>query len=332
MTRIAPAELRALLERIFARHGVATPGAALLAGTVAAAERDGCLSHGIFRVPGYIASLKSGYVDGAAVPAVHQDRPGTIAVDGRRGFAQVALHAARDRLLEATRRQGIACLAVRNAHHYAALAPDIEPFAEAGLVALSCVNGRSRVAPWGARRAVIGTNPLAFACPRVDAPPLLWDMATSAIANGDVLLAARGGHTIPAGVALDADGAPTTAPRAVLEGGALLPFGGHKGGAVAVMVEILAAALTGGRFGFEDEAHLHPGAMTANAGQLVILVDPEATGGADFAVRVGGLLERIADAGAGRVPGDRRLARRVEAERLGIAIEAARLEELRQLA
>src|SRR5690606_21377457 len=216
-------------------------------------------------------------------------------VDGRGGFGQGAREAARDRLLEAVRRQGIACLTIRNAHHYAALAPDIEPFAEAGLVAFSCVNGRSRVAPWGARRAVIGTNPLAFACPRAGAAPLMWDMATSAIANGDILLAARDGHVIPEGVALDAAGAPTTAPRAVLQGGALLPFGGHKGGAVAVMVEILAAALTGGRFGFEDEAHLYPGAATANAGQLVILMDPDATGGANFAARVAGLLERIAD-------------------------------------
>lgn len=326
--RIPYAELHSLVQHIFAAHGVPEPGARIMADTVAQAERDACLSHGLFRIPGYLASLRSGYVDGAALPALQQERPGTIAVDGARGFAQIALDAGRARLIEGARQQGIACIAIRNAHHYASLATDIEPFAEAGFFALAMVNGRSRVAPWGAAKAVIGTNPIAFACPRAGAAPLLWDMATSAVANADVLMAARDGEAIPAGVALDADGAPTTDPQAVLDGGTLLPFGGHKGSAIAVMVELLAAALTGGCFGFEDEAGRYPGATTANAGQLVILIDPGATGGGRAAERVELLLEQLAAAGASRLPGARRLAARAEAARLGVPLDPDLLQRL----
>jgi delta1-piperideine-2-carboxylate reductase len=323
------AELHALLTRLFFAHRMPEASAAILATTVAQAERDGCLSHGLFRIPGSLSSLRAGYLDGAAVPVVEQPRPGTIAVDGHSGFAQVAFEAGRPRLLEAVRAQGIACIAIRNAHHYASLATDIEPLAEAGFFALAMVNGRSRVAPFGARKAVIGTNPIAFACPRAGEAPLLWDMATSAIANGDVLMAVRDGHDIPAGVALDRHGEPTTDPKAMQDGGALLPFGGHKGAAIAVMVELLAAALTGGRFGFEDEAFRYPGALTANSGQLVIAIDPGATGGDGAAERVGLLLERLAEAGAGRIPGDRRLKARAAALEHGIPVAPELLAQLR---
>jgi delta1-piperideine-2-carboxylate reductase len=325
VTRLAYAELHALLARIFAAQGMPEASAAILAGAVAQAERDGIHSHGLFRVPGYLSSLRSGYVDGAAVPVVEQPKPGMIAVDGNSGFAQVALEAGRARLLEAAGTNGIACIAIRNAHHYASLSTDIESFAEAGFFALATANGRSRVAPFGARKAVLGTNPIALACPRAEGPPLLWDMATSAIANGDVLMAARDGRSIPAGVALDRHGEPTTDPKAMQDGGALLPFGGHKGAAIAVMVELLAAALTGGRFGFEDQAFRHPGALTANAGQLVILIDPLG----DAAMRVDLLVSRLTEAGAERLPGQRRLQARAEAAERGIAVTAEQLALLR---
>jgi len=330
MQRIAYDALERLLAQGFAGSGVSPASAAVMARTVAQAERDGCISHGLFRIPGYRSSLRSGYVRGDAVPLVERPRPGTVVVDGDSGFAQVALAAAWAPLLEAVRSQGIACVAIRNAHHYASLATDIEPLAEAGLFVLAMVNGRSRVAPWGARQAVTGTNPIAFACPRAGAPPLLWDMATSAIANADVLMAARDGHALPPGVALDRNGAGTRTPQAVLEGGALLPFGGHKGAAISVMVELMAAALGGGRFGFEDEAARFPGATTANAGQLVIAIDPAATGGVGAAERVALLLDTLTAAGVERMPGSRRLEARAFAAREGIPIDPQLLDELRE--
>lgn len=323
--RLSYAELHGLLARRFALAGMPEGNAAILAHAVAQAERDGVHSHGLFRMPGYLSSLRSDYLDGAAVPVVEQPKPGMIAVDGMGGFAQVALAAGRDRLLAAVAANGIACLAIRNAHHYASLSVDIEPFAEAGFFALAMANGRSRVAPFGARKAVLGTNPIALACPRAEGPPLLWDMATSAIANGDVLMAARDGRSIPAGTALDRHGNPTTDPRAMQDGGALLPFGGHKGAAIALMIELLAAAVTGGRLGFEDEAFRHPGAMTANAGQIVILIE----GRQDAAARVALLVSHLLDAGAERLPGERRRKARAEAAADGIEVSEEQLALLR---
>lgn len=314
--------LHDLVERAFIAHGVAEKAAGLLAATVTAAERDGSPGHGLFRLPGYFESLACGYVDGQAEPLIERPRPGVILIDGRRGFAQVSLAAAAPMLMDAARQCGIACAAIRNAHHYAGLSHDVEPFAEQGFFALAIVNGRARVAPWGATRPVVGTNPFAFACPRAEGAPLVWDMATSAIANAEVLLAARDGHAIPAGVALDAAGAPTTSARAVLEGGSLLPFGGHKGAAIAVMIELLGAALTGARFGFEEGREAPPNGRTSNTGQFVILIDPASK---DALNRVETLLDELKNAGASRLPGERRLAARRAAEACGIAVAEASL-------
>ena len=313
-------ELASLVASVFERHGVSPENARIVAGVVAAAERDGSRSHGLFRQPGYVSTLKSGWLDGHAVPVVTDAAPGLVAVDAANGFAQPALAAGAPMLREKARTQGIAALAIRNSHHFAALWPDVEPFAEEGFLALAFVNARSRVAPWGARKKFFGTNPMAFACPRPGGPPLVWDQASSVVAQGEVLLAATQGHELAEGIGLDSAGNPTTDPKAVLEGGAMLPFGGHTGSAIAFLVEILSAALTGGRFGYEDKSAAFPGALTTNAGECVILIDPSRTGGDDVGARLGGLFENLAATGVERLPGDTRHAHRRKSLQEGIAI------------
>ena len=183
-----------LLQRIFLRHGTSAEVARVLADNCARAERDGSHSHGVFRIPGYLSSLASGWVNGQAVPQVENVAPGVVAVDAAGGFAQPALAAARELLLSKARSAGIAVLAIRNSHHFAALWPDVEPFAEEGLVALSLVNSMTCVVPHGAQRPLFGTNPIAFAAPREGAEPIVFDLATSAIAHGDVQIAKRQGQ------------------------------------------------------------------------------------------------------------------------------------------
>jgi len=312
-------ELAALVASVFERYGVSPENARIVAGVVAAAERDGSRSHGLFRLPGYVSTLKSGWIDGRAVPVVTDAAPGLVAVDAANGFAQPALAAGAPMLRKKARTQGIAALAIRNSHHFAALWPDVEPFAEEGFLALAFVNARSRVAPWGARKKFFGTNPMAFACPRPGGPPLVWDQASSVVAQGEVLLAATQGHAIAEGIGLDSAGNPTTDPKAVLDG-AMLPFGGHKGSAIAFMVEILSAVLTGGRFGYQDKSAAFPGALTTNAGECVILIDPSRTGGDDVGTRLGELFENLVATGVDRLPGDTRYARRRKSLQEGIAI------------
>ncbi|CAI8699162.1 Ldh family oxidoreductase [Pseudomonas neuropathica] len=325
-------QLTALLEQIFLRHGTSGDVARVLAQNCAGAERDGAHSHGVFRIPGYVSTLQSGWVNGQAVPVVEDVASGFVRVDAGNGFAQPALAAARPLLVEKARSAGIAVLAIRNSHHFAALWPDVEPFAYEGLVALSVVNSMTCVVPHGADRPLFGTNPIAFAAPRADGDPIVFDLATSAIAHGDVQIAARKGERLPPGMGVDSLGQPTQDPKAILEGGALLPFGGHKGSALSMMVELLAAALTGGNFSFEFDWKSHPGAKTPWTGQLLIVIDPSKAAGQGFAERSQELVRQMHGVGLKRLPGDRRHNQRARSQAEGIALEASELAKLRELA
>ena len=325
-------ELTALLQQIFERHGTSAAVAQVLADNCARAQRDGSYSHGVFRIPGYLSSLASHWVDGQAVPVVEDVASGFVRVDAANGFAQPALAAARGLLVEKARSAGIAVLAIRNSHHFAAIWPDVEPFAEEGLVALSVVNSMTCVVPHGASKPLFGTNPIAFAAPRAGGSPIVFDLATSAIAHGDVQIAARKGHTLPAGMGVDKHGEATENPKEILDGGALLPFGGHKGSALSMMVELLAAALTGGNFSFEFDWSKHPGAQTPWTGQLLIVIDPSKSAGNNFAERSAELVRQMQGVGLERMPGDRRFIERAKSLSDGIVLGDEELSRLRALA
>ncbi|MFR0718283.1 Ldh family oxidoreductase [Enterobacterales bacterium BD_CKDN230030183-1A_HGKHYDSX7] len=332
LVRMRFAELQGLLQTIFEQHGCSEAVAGVLAHNCASAQRDGAHSHGVFRIPGYVSTLASGWVDGRATPEVTDVAPGYIRVDARGGFAQPALAAARPMLVDKARSAGIAVLAIHNSHHFAALWPDVEPFADEGLVALSVVNSMTCVVPHGARKPLFGTNPIAFAAPCAGHDPIVFDMATSAMAHGDVQIAARSGQQLPEGMGVDAAGQPTTDPAAILDGGALLPFGGHKGSALSMMVELLAAALTGGHFSWEFDWSGHPGAKTPWTGQLIIVIDPSKAEGERFALRSRELVEQMQAVGLSRMPGERRYREREVAEREGVALSEQELQGLRELA
>lgn len=324
-------DVQALAHRIFASLGFGAVETGILAGTIMLAERDGPRSHGLFMLPAYASSVRSGWADPRGTPSLQRTRAGRIEVDGDNNFAQIAIERYRSDLIAAARELGVASLSIRNSHHIAALRGDVEPIAAQGLIALMFVASRPWLAPWRGRRRVFGTNPMAFACPRSDGPPIVWDMASSAVALTDLRLAASQGHAAPADAILDAQGNPTTDPRAIEAGGMLLPFGGHKGMAIALMVEILAAALTGGNLALEDQSAKAPGAMSANGGQMMLVLDPAGAGEASFGRRVAMLVGAIEGNGEARVPGDGRLTRRTAAERDGVAVDAALLERVNKL-
>jgi delta1-piperideine-2-carboxylate reductase len=330
-TRVSQEHLIDLVAAALGAQGMEQGNARAVATVVVAAERDGSVTHGLFRISGYVATLRSGHVDGRARPRVIDAAPGLVRVDAQNGFAQPAIAAGRGLLTTKARANGIATMAIFNSHHFAALWPDVEPFAEDGLIALTFANSRMRIAPWDATRRLIGTNPMAFACPRADGPPLVWDQASSVVAQGQVLLAAKEGRALTEGMLLDVQGQPTTDPGELQKGGALRAYGGHKGSAIAVMVEILAGALTGARFGFEDTLSEARGSATQNVGQLILAIDPSRFGEHSLAARTGELLAHLHDGGVSRFPGDQRHATRA-ANRDGIPVEEAMLQELRSLA
>ena len=173
-------------------------------------------------------------------------------------------------VIEAARESGVAILALTRTHHMAALWPEVEALAEAGLAGFACVSYMPMVAPAGAKKALFGTNPIAFAWPRPGKSPLCYDMATAAMAMGEVQVAAREGHAVPEGTGLDKNGDMTTDPAAIADGGVLLPFGGYKGSAIAMMVELLAAGLLGEQFSFEAKANDNGDGGPPRGGEFIL--------------------------------------------------------------
>lgn len=319
--RLSLDEVRSLATRGLTRSGISDANAAVIADVMTTAERDGCESHGLFRMPGYCACVLAGRTDGRAMPTLHDDAPGLLRADAHHGFAAPAMAAGRPTLAEKARSQGIAAMAVTNAHHFAALWYDVDWLAENGLVALGVVNSQSFVAAAGGKRKLYGTNPMAFAWPRPDGlPPMIFDQSSSASARGEIQIRLREGRDIPEGWAIDPDGNSTTDPAAALAG-AQLPFGGYKGAGIALMVELLAVGLTGGKFGFESDAEGHTDGGPSEGGQLLIAIDPRRFSGGGGALAHAELLfQRILEEKGTRLPSDRRYEMRRRTPDEGITI------------
>jgi (2R)-3-sulfolactate dehydrogenase (NADP+) len=223
---------------------------------------------------------------------------------------------------------GIACAGITRSHHCGAAGHPVERLAEAGLMAMLFANTPGAIAPWGGATAVFGTNPIAFACPLPDAAPIVVDLSLSKVARGNVLAARQKDERIPEGWALDAAGRPTTDPQAALAG-TMLPLGDAKGTALALMVELLAAGLTGANYAAEASSFLDAEGPPPGTGQLIIAIDPAAfPGGLAHFARLAAAIE--AQPGA-RLPGSRRLALRAKAQRDGLLVSDALLREIEAL-
>jgi delta1-piperideine-2-carboxylate reductase len=321
--RLTLEEVCSIAMRGLTTSGISEENASVIADVMTTAEQDGCKSHGLFRMPGYCACVKSGRVDGKIAPTLHDDAPGVIRVDAEHGFAAVAMAAGRPVLAEKVRSQGIAAMPIMNAHHFAALWYDVDALVEDGLVAFAFVNSRSFVAPAGGTRKLYGTNPMAFGWPRPGKPPMIFDQASSASARGEMQLHLRDGHDIPEGWAIDPDGNPTTDPEAGLAG-AQLPFGGHKGAAIALMVELLAVGLTGCKFGYESAQDKNTDGGPSEGGELLIAMDPARFGGTGDSTaaleHAEGLFKEILQEEGTRLPSDRRYIARQQTPTEGITI------------
>jgi delta1-piperideine-2-carboxylate reductase len=335
LTRLTLMQVHDLAWQVLRAHGVSQDQAQAIADTITAAERDDCTSHGLFRLPGYVSSVRSGKVTPDAVPQVHELTPAIVQVDGQNGFAPLALRIGCTPLAEKARRYGIAALAVTRIYHFAALWPEVEALAAQGLVALACTAAMSYVAPAGGSKPLYGTNPMAFAWPRAGHPPLVFDQASSASARGEIQLHLRDGAPIPAGWAIDAEGHPTADPAAALAG-AQLPFGGYKGAAIALMIELLAGALIGEVFSFQaSERDNHDGGPPVG-GEFMIALDPACCVGRGDRQRqlahAEQLFAKILAQEGTRLPSDRRYAARQRTSTEGITIPWALYAELQRLA
>ncbi|WP_171173101.1 Ldh family oxidoreductase [Ruegeria sp. HKCCD8929] len=318
-------EIEDLSFRALVTAGTSEANARPLAAATAATEADGVASHGLAYIPIYCEHVQCGKVDGQARPVLSQPRPGVVTVDAATGFAHSAIDLGFEKLIPAAREQGVAVLAVRNSYNCGVLGYHTYRLAQAGLVGLGFTNAPASIAPSGGSKPVVGTNPFSIAAPGTDGQPaILIDQSASIIAKSEVMKHAREGKPIPVGWALDADGNPTTDPNVGLKG-SMAPSGGYKGVGVAILTEIMAAALTGATLGI----HASPFSGTAGGppktGQFFIAIDANATADDGFASGIAGLVEAIRVQDGAHLPGDGRREKRLQACDHGVAVNTATL-------
>ncbi len=327
MPTLTLAQAGDLVVRTLMRCRTGAENAASVARALVACEADGLKGHGLSRLPSYAAQAKVGKVDGFATPAIDRPRPGLLAIDAAHGFAYPAIEAALSALPPIAREQGVAAAAIRRSHHCGAAGHPVEKLAEAGLAALMFANTPGAIAPWGGSKALFGTNPIAFGCPRSGHAPIVVDLSLSKVARGNVMAARQRGKKIPQGWALDENGQPTTDPDAALRG-TMLPLGDAKGTALALMVELLAAGLTGANFAAEASSFLDAKGPPPGTGQLIVAFDPLAMGGENALARFAQLAASIDAQPGARLPGSRRLAARRKAAAEGLNVTDALLAEI----
>ncbi|MBK0420422.1 Ldh family oxidoreductase [Leucobacter sp. CSA1] len=303
-------ELTARSAAALRRAGARAEDAELVARSLVSADARGIHSHGLLRLPLYLSAIEAGGIDPAARPTVLREAGATAVVDAGSGFGQVAVQEAVRIASRLAGRHGVSSVAVQRNTHYGAGAYWTEQLARAGTAAILASTTGASVAPYGSGTPLIGTNPITVSFPASERP-ITADLATSAGAYGRVVSAAASASELPEGWAIDGSGRPTTDARAVLEGGALAPFGGHKGSALAVLVELLAGAAGGGRFAHETVDLWQDPGSRVDTGALLIAIDLRVLRGDDEAERrATGFRERLTSLppapGFGRVlaPGD----------------------------
>jgi LDH2 family malate/lactate/ureidoglycolate dehydrogenase len=325
-------EVRSLTIAVPRAGGLSEEHAGAISDVVCAAQRDECHSHGVYRLLGCVRSVREGKVDPHAAPVVTDRSPAIVRVDARYGFSPLAFSMGKPLLVEKARKIGLAALAINNCFHFSALWPEVEAICQEGLVALALTPSHSWVAPAGGVKPVFGTNPIAFAWPRPDGPPFVFDFATSAIARGEIELHRRAGKPLSPGWAIDSEGNPTTDPAAALAG-AMLTFGGHKGSALSAMIELMAGPLIGDLLSSESMAFDAGVGAAPCHGELILTFDPAVFLGAEAGqhlLRAEKMFDAIVEQGA-RLPSQRRYEARARSLAEGVRIPRPLYEDLRAL-
>jgi (2R)-3-sulfolactate dehydrogenase (NADP+) len=325
-------QLTDIAQRALAHAGAGDEMAAVTARALVAAEAQGLSSHGMARIPQYALHLRNGRADGNAAPEIVRSKGATILVDAKAGLAFPACALAVGESVRRAREFGVAFAGVTNSHHFGVAAYHLLPVAESGMVGMAFGNSPAAMPAAGGRRPLFGTNPIAAVFPRRAAPALTIDLSLSEVARGKVMVAARKGEPIPLGWALDREGMSTTDAQAALDG-SMLPMGGTKGAMLALVVELLACALTGAAFGFEADSFFVDDGNRPRLGQAFLVIDPDALAArGTYLDRVETLVTAMTEDPGVRLPGFRRDALAATAASNGIEIAQTLADELGRLA
>jgi len=330
-------DLRGLTAAVLRGAGVPAADAELVADSLVCADAWGHASHGVLRVPSYVARLRAGVMRAVTRVDVAVDAGAVAVLDGHDGVGQVIAAAAAREAVQRARTLGASAVAVRNSNHVGCLAYFTRMAAAQGCVALFASNASPAMAPAGGRAARVGTNPWSVAAPAPDGRAIVMDIANTAVARGKIHLARERGTRIPLGWAVDAAGVPTTDPERALAG-LVLPMAGHKGYAIAVLLDVLTGVLSGSAIGSEVAGPYQAERRGGN-GQLFIALDVERFLEPDtFVERVGRLIADVKSAPAAEaadeilVPGELEDRAAERAARDGVALAERTRRELWRLA
>lgn len=293
MPVLSAEKLAGFAAALFEKVGVGRREAEICAQSLVGANLRGFDSHGVMRIPFYIAAIRDGRVKPQQQLRIVHETPAALICDGGWGLGQVLSRDLMERLIIKAGVLGVACGTLRQAAHIGRVGEYSEMAAARGMAAIICANGHGsgqRVAPVGGRVGRLGTNPLSIGMPGGKGGPFILDFGTSATAEGKVRVKKIAGQKVPLGWILDSDGNPTTDPNKLYDNpaGSILPMGGdqaYKGFGLAFMIEMLTGGLSGGRCS-------HPGAPPPVGNDVLFLVlDPRHLGGEEHLTREISVLE-----------------------------------------
>ncbi|QSO45601.1 Ldh family oxidoreductase [Alicyclobacillus mengziensis] len=330
-------DLLQLATACFQAAGVTDEDARWTAQVLVRADLQGTATHGLSRLSAYVSGICNGKIKPQPEMKIDETGPATAVIDGDQGLGPVVGKIAMEAALDKAKVAGVGITAVRNGNHAGAMSTYTELAASRGCIGFALTNAQPAIPPWGGRKAYFGTNPIALAAPQKDGQPVSIDLATSVVARGNIIMAAKRNEPIPGGWAIDANGDPTTDAAAALKG-ALLPMAGPKGYSLALIVEILSGLLSGGNFGYNVGSIYDEGTAPPGTSMFFMALNPDFfIGQSIFETRVSQLAREVTSVPLAsgheriRMPGDRR--QRLENERRlqGVPIASETEKELRQI-
>lgn len=330
------AELTEACSTALTRIGVDEADAHDVARSLVLADARGLASHGTSRMAIYAQRLRVGKMDPRAKAEVVRETPATLVLDGHNGLGLPNAYRAMDRVIDKAQEVGIAFATIRRSNHFGMAGLIAERASERGLIGYAASNGPPRMAPFGGARPVFGTSPFAVAVPTGAGVPIVVDMATSVVARGKIIMADRAGESIPEGWAVDGGGRPTTDPHRALHG-AVLPFAGPKGSAIAMMIEVLTGVMGGDRWARDVDDLYSDSSGVAGTSHCVAAIDIDAIiGREEFDANLADLIGQIKSdpqepGSIVHLPGERELHAQEEALRTGITLSPHVVEELNEL-
>lgn len=240
-------DAQAYVEAVLIGNGVPKENATITAQCLVQADLRGVDTHGVNRIPSYMARIRHGVLDPKASPTLNQITPVVAQVDGHNGFGFPAAHMAMKSAIEMAQTFGIGMVSVKHSNHFGMSAWLVQEAIDAGMMSLVFTNSSPALPVWGGKEKLMGVSPIACGAPAGKEKPFILDMAPSVAARGKIYKAKRRGEKIPADWALDAEGRPTTDPEAAL-GGVMLPMGGPKGSGLSIMMDVFSGVLSGSAF------------------------------------------------------------------------------------